>query len=621
MNEPAQTKLFYARPLVLAAIGFCAGILIGKHVLGAPAYGIALFAFVGGIVLLTLKQKKAAVLLIACALGLVRIQLAYPVLPAPAISGALNGVVATTPLENGTNTRLVLKNASYAGRKLDGRVLLVLETADLQVAYGDTVETTATLSLPQGKRNEGDMDMRFYLFTQRIAVQARAENASVTPAEKQDIYGVLLTLRARTTNTLLRLMGKENGAVAAAMLHGDTWHIQEETLRDFRASGIAHLLAVSGLHVSLLAGALLILLRRLQPGTQFCIVLVCLLFYSAFTAFSPSTVRASIMTLCLLLGRVVWRKPDTLCSLALALLSILLYNPFSLFAVGLQLSFSAVLGIVLLAPVLQDALRKLPAPVAGALGVSLAAQIGIFPATAAYFNHLPLMSTPANLLVVPLAPLVVLPSLIALFLYPLFPVAALAVAGVADITLHLMRAVAALTASFGGASVSSPSLFAAALFFAAVVFLSPYCFAQKQPKRILCAVSCTLCLCVWMLPKVLLPRTYMTVLDIPYGYAAHLHTPKNDTLLGTAPATRGYTANAYLEYHGIAHVQYVDCSVDETEILFGEQTVRLCAEGTSVNGVFYPVKENGQMRIYSENNTLRVLAYARDRNYGILIPK
>lgn len=613
---------FYSRPFVIAAAGAGLGIAAGRFIIGPAAYWLIGGACFVCLIALFLKLPRFPLLLLVFAAGLLRLQFAYPMLPQPVDTCDLAGRIVQTPVRQTASWRIVLDNASCNGYPVDGRVLLTLPDArgKYMPRYGQTLQATAALSLPAGSRNEGGTDMRLYYFTQGISCTAYAKGGVVSLRDgRQGIYGTLLALRSQSTARLIELLGEENGALAAGVLHGDTTPIPDEVLADFRDSGLSHLLSVSGLHVSLLAAAAAFLLRRCREGVQFAAISAFVLFYSAFTAFSAPAVRAALMAITLLLSRVLLRRNDPLSSLSLAFLLIVSVSPFSLFSAGFQLSFSAMLGIFLLMPSITTVFNRLPPPISEPAALSLSASAATLPATAAHFNRMPLLAVFANLLVTPLAALSLLPSGIALLLYPLWPALARLVAQIAGVTLRLIRSVAFIAAQPGVWNVTSPAFSAAMLYFAALAFASPYCRTGKRIKSMLVCVSAALCLLLWTLPSVIRPATFITVLDVPRGYAAHIHTPERDTLVGTAEALNGTDLREYLNATGIRTYEATIGGSAGFEAVIGAYRLRLRPGAVDTETIRYETKMNGQMRFSEENGALRVEAYAGDDRYAILL--
>ncbi len=621
MSERTNDAFFYGRPFVIAAAGAGLGIAAGRLLIGPAAYWLIGGACLICILAYLLKIPRLSLLLLAFAAGLLRLQLAYPLLPQPINSCELSGRIVQTPERQAASWRVVLDDASCNGFSINGRVLLTLSYTNegYLPSYGQTLRTTASLSLPTGARNEGGTDLRIYYFTKGISCTAYTQGNVSLQDGPQGVYGELLALRSQSTARLIELLGQENGSLAAGILHGDTSPISDDTLADFRGSGLSHLLSVSGLHVSLLAAVAAFLLRRCHEGLQFAVISAFVLFYCAFTAFSAPAVRAGLMAVILQLSRLPSRRSDPLSSLSLAFLLILSISPFSLFSAGFQLSFSAMLGIYLVMPSLAARFQRLPSPISEPVALSLSASTATLPATAAHFHRMPLLAVFANLLVTPLAALSLLPSGIALMLYPLWPALAHLIAQIAGVTLTMIRSVAYLTAQPGVWNITSPTFGAAVLYFAALAFSSPYCRTGKRVKGILTSVSIALCLLLWMLPAILRPASYITVLDIPRGYAAHIHTRDRDSLVGTASALNSKDVRDYLNTNGIRTYEAVIGDKPGANLVIGRHHLYVKPGTVETGSARYESTLNGQMRFYDIRGDLHVDSYADDKRYAILV--
>lgn len=223
-------------------------------------------------------------------------------------------------------------------------------------------------------------------------------------------------------------LGSEEAAIAAAMSLGDKRSLDAAQRQSFSATGVSHVLALSGLHLGILFSLYsLLFVNRLRSrrGRVFAsLVGVALLWgFALLVGFPLSLVRATVMFTLWQLSVVLYSERSSLNNLALAALLILLFSPGSLFDIGFQLSFTSVFFILLLTPHIPRPrwLRRsrLLALVYGWLTVSIVAQIGTGPLVAYYFHTIPLVGLLGNLLAIPLA-YVILGLALVFFLIPGF---------------------------------------------------------------------------------------------------------------------------------------------------------------------------------------------------------
>jgi competence protein ComEC len=191
-------------------------------------------------------------------------------------------------------------------------------------------------------------------------------------------------------------------AIVAGFLVGDTREAPAPVVEQFRASGLSHLLVVSGENVAFVLALAGPVLRRLPRRARLVAAVVVLLLFGTMTRWEPSVLRAIAMAGCSLLAVFLGRPVAGLRALALAVGVLLLADPFLLHSVGFLLSCGACLGIALAGPWFTAHLRG-PAWLRESLGATLGAQLGVAPVLIPVFGSLPLVSLPANLLAVPLA--------------------------------------------------------------------------------------------------------------------------------------------------------------------------------------------------------------------------
>lgn len=511
---------FYKRIFVIIAIGFITGVLICRAFAAPHIYYVAAGISAYTLLLLLLKRKTAALMFLFILLGIIRVQL-MGFNEIPTVDYIFSGRVCETPTVSDERVELTLNNVVIDKTSINGKLRLMVEASASQVEYGDYV--TVLAEVQSFKNAKSTIDWRNYYYSKGIACVANAKAELSVYKGSTDFHGRLLDLKRYTDDAFIELIGQENGTIAAAMLHGDVALISEGALNEFRLSGIAHLLAVSGLNVGLIAAALILILKPLRPTPKFIIISAFLIIYCVFTALTPSAVRSGLMVICLLLAGVTNRKNDQLNALGLSCLIILLFNPYALYDVGLLLSFTAMLGIFLFDPILKGALQRLFSRMnalikkngknnsgveyatikkesVSLLSISISGQLATLPVTAAYFSRVPLLSVFANLLVVPLTPLLIFPAIAAIIIYPLSPAIASLPAAICDITLLLIRATASAAVSAGELSLPPFNLISGTLYFLAMAFLSDYCRGDLKQKRHIAAFCAVACAVFWLMP-------------------------------------------------------------------------------------------------------------------------
>ncbi len=324
-------------------------------------------------------------------------------IPAQALDGkTIEASVQVVEEPDGARCTVRVKSAEVDGEpvRVPGKIVCYIYGETLQ-PY-DIFDATLTLRLPgSGSRLRRERADGVFLYAD---VQ---EHGGPGRPDRLPPGSAALAVRAHLQNTLAETVGGDEGAFAAALLTGDTSGLDNAVVNGARATGLSHIMAVSGLHLSILNGFLLVLFDKLRAN-KWAANISCILFtlgFMAVAAFTPSVLRAGIMSIILFIGRLAGREPDSLNSLGIAVTLICAVNPFAAVSVSLILSASATLGIVVFSPVLTDYVRgrfKIPAYLRWAVDtaiVTVSAVLFTLPASVAYFSEVSVLSVPANLLV------------------------------------------------------------------------------------------------------------------------------------------------------------------------------------------------------------------------------
>lgn len=275
---------------------------------------------------------------------------------------------------------------------------------------GDIVSATGILRDARAKDIVPDAaDYNRYLYLQgvnSVLWLTKEEMYPISKASENTLSNILDKARAATTNAIIDSgVGSDASAFLTAVIVGDDSYLQPDTDEAFRTSGLAHLLALSGLHVGIIIMFITVCLSWMRPSRYgyriFYILIIAASFaYAAFAGMTPSVVRAACMVAVLCVSAIFQRRANVYNSLCVAIFLWLVINPLWLFAPGFQMSVCAVLGITI-------ALRAVNAYRIRRTWVKKALRIVIVPMAAmaataipamAYFHTFPLYFLPANIL-------------------------------------------------------------------------------------------------------------------------------------------------------------------------------------------------------------------------------
>ena len=280
----------------------------------------------------------------------------------------------------------------------------------------------------------------------------------VGPAIDLAPYQRFEQLRALLEQRLVETIGGAEGALTAGLLLGRDVRLPAQVIDDLRATGTGHILAVSGFNVALVGmGALGFARPLLGQRYGLAVALAVVATYTMLVGAPPSALRAALMFGLVGLALAVGRQADALTSLALAASLMLALEPVLILDLGFQLSCAATAGIVLFGSSLTPTTRWLPRWVAGALGLTLAAEVLTLPISLATFHSASLVAPLANVVIAWTLPLLTGLALVVLVVSALPGVSTL-VAGLTWLLSHYVLQVVGWFASLPIASVSTGSL-------------------------------------------------------------------------------------------------------------------------------------------------------------------
>jgi competence protein ComEC len=462
--------------LPLTAVCLAVGAVLGTMTGGAP---VPLLALAGGLVSVGLlcgrRPLLCAVALCAgavatgTALAAVAVRRPLPDCHVARRAGGrqavrLHAEVVDPPVATAHGQRATLRARALLGRPGDdpvplcGAVDLRLTSPSAPALFaGEQVVVRSRLRPAVGSRNPGTAGSRLRLLSGRIGavVYADAEEVAVIGPGAPSLLG---RVRRRIRQAMERAGVKgDPRAILGALVLGEREAVGQQLRRTFARAGVSHLLAVSGLHLTLLAGGVLLVLRRLLLRVPWLarrtdvrrvaapLAVLAAVAYTVLTGAAPSTVRACVMSCACFLGLCCARRPDLTRPLGLAAVLLIAADPLNLLRPGFQLSFAAVIGIGLAASRRPHG-SGLLAGVRSLALATLAATLITAPVVAHHFHEVSWVGLLTNLVAIPATTFVLLPlALIGAVLGLIHPIAGkplLVAAGWAADGLHRLCAVA-----------------------------------------------------------------------------------------------------------------------------------------------------------------------------------
>lgn len=245
------------------------------------------------------------------------------------------------------------------GENLSAKNILIFQssetTLNLEFQIGNIISVQGKYSTYENASNPGEFDEKLYYESRGISGNVFAESFDVADDRIDRIRQGLFVLRQKAMDQLLAAMEEADAGVLGAMILGEKTYLPADRKEMFQQTGIGHILAISGLHISLLGAGLFAFLRNyvLPMKKAVIVTIVFLLFYGQFTGFPVATARAVRMMCLALFARYTGRSYDSLSALSLSGIFTLVQHPLQLFQCGFLLSYSAIAGILLFSPVMD----------------------------------------------------------------------------------------------------------------------------------------------------------------------------------------------------------------------------------------------------------------------------
>lgn len=370
---------------------------------------------------------------------------------------------------------------------------------------GDIVSATGILRDARAKDIVPDAaDYNRYLYLQgvnSVLWLTKEEMYPISKASDNTLSNILDKARAATTNAIIDSgAGSDASAFLTAVIVGDDSYLQPDTDEAFRTSGLAHLLALSGLHVGIIIMFITVCLSWMRPSRYgyriFYILIIAASFaYAAFAGMTPSVVRAACMVAVLCVSAIFQRRANVYNSLCVAIFLWLVINPLWLFAPGFQMSVCAVLGITI-------ALRAVNAYRIRRTWVKKALRIVIVPMAAmaataipamAYFHTFPLYFLPANIL----ASIAIVPMMFCGVLLAIATMTGIGHGALAYACDRLYAFIEFSAKTFGGDSGVVHTYPSMLTIFCCLAAVTAFFFFLYQPRSIM-RISMLCCACIFI---------------------------------------------------------------------------------------------------------------------------
>ena len=456
------TTTFYSRPVIPLLLSMISGIVVGAWFPGHGTWMVIVASVCAATLLFFIRKKrtpKLFPLVLFIALGYLSIQpWIFPTFPSNHVihfmdthPWKITGVIVTSDADHLNRQKCILRTEFLESKSkpfpVKGRIRLTVSGDAPNLSAGDRIVFLGRIRSIRNFSNPGGFDYKRYMAFKKVWGSAYVPAHKLTLIEKnveKGVGAIISGARHRMSNLIDQIGDKEQQGVLKALIVGDRNAISPELRKAFNRVGAGHLLAISGLHIGIIATASFLFFKWMLSHIRFFLLnawtkkgavvlsIVPVLVYGLLSGMSPSTQRAVIMIIVFLMAFLFEREHDLINTLAMAAMMILIVHPPSVFSISFQFSFAAVLAIIYglsrlppLWPSGQNRTRKNKWSKAAIklyyfFMTSFFAIVGTLPLVMHYFNQVSLVGLPANVIFIPLIGFVVVPlGIMAVFLSPL----------------------------------------------------------------------------------------------------------------------------------------------------------------------------------------------------------
>ncbi len=350
------------RPLIYVLVYLIVGILFGQHFYEYKY--VALFAIIlilSVAIIVFIKKLKSSVLLAAVAIfgfviGNVSIYPSDNLLYDFAQKGDTAYVkceVLDLSKKYDFSNKYIVKIQSVNNENTDIKCSsksILYNKKDLRA--GDIIFFKSKIDIIPQNKNKTDFNSYSYYKSYNIEYKIYAEEIKITE-HKNNFNSIIKSIRNSFADNYDKILPQREASFMKSVILGDRAELDEDLYNTFKDGGVSHIVAISGLHITILSEALRRLIEKYHKNLSYAIVIIFIIFYSIITGLSPSAVRASFMAAVLILGSYWGRNYDIISSAAFTCIIMLVFNSFNIYNIGFCYSFACIFGIGMMINIIE----------------------------------------------------------------------------------------------------------------------------------------------------------------------------------------------------------------------------------------------------------------------------
>ena len=432
------------------------------------------------------------------------------------------------------------------------------------IAHGMKIKAYGVLEKGENSNFSGMFSESNYMYYTGIEYKVYANTLEIISYDiTKDFNYYIVEFREIVNSKIDNILPIREGGILKAMITGEKNYIDDYYSDIFQKAGISHILAVSGLHMSVVSGFIYVIfykIMKLRKRIASIITIPFIILFTFFCGCTPSIVRACIMTVIILFGNIIREESDLLNSVGIAALIILLVSPESLYSIGFQLSFLAITGVGA-GIELSNKFDNINKIFKSVLFVSMGAYIMTVPLCIYYFYGVSVVGIILNIVVIPIASFIVILGMIAVALSFINISIGIFFSGSVFVLINFTEKIAALTekSSYMYIEIGSIDIISVLLFYMAITI--SYIFIKTKYFKYI-AIIFSILFCISVNIDYILKRNTVTFLNVGEGDSAVYNTYDGFTAVidggghfmdfGSNTAVNNIIP--YLEYKGIKNV-------------------------------------------------------------------
>lgn len=457
-------------------------------------------------------------------------------------------------------TFYIVKTETVDGKNVRAGFKITLEQKE-EIMPGTVISASGSVKSFSEATNPAGFDEKSYQYGNGIFLSLKDVKIYSIKKPIVPVYEMLNRVKKHFLSVYAKVFDEKNASLAGAMVLGDKASLDADIKQLYQRNGIAHLIAISGLHIAMIGGVLYQILRKALGSFSIAagIGITFIILYGIMTGLSGATCRAVLMLTVSIGADVSGRKYDTITAVSVALLFMLIKNPYQLTQVGFLLSFGAIIGIAVIYPILKQYLHKLPKWLDGLL-VSVSVQLTLLPVMLYYFYEIPVYGILLNIVVVPLMS-VLLPLLIFCgIIGSVFLEGGSIFAKISDIIFFVYESLCRLSEHlpFHTFCTGRPSVLWIVLYYLILVAVLLSVYKKRFRFLFVCGVMSAGLFTVFFLPSSLKICSF----DVGQGDGCYIRTPNRKHILvdggsSSKKKTGTYVLKNGMKYYGGNQIDYI----------------------------------------------------------------